>query len=319
MRSTTRWRSVLIASAAAVAVYMIANAAELLLIRNGTAPALLVWASDLIPATAFGLATSLWLDLRATRATLTELEREQIVLDTQLSLAASIQRRSLPPMPMRAGGLRWAACLEPAGRIGGDFYDYVECAPDSVLLLLADISGKGIPAALLLASTRTVFRSLARETGDPAQLLTRLSQTLYAAHDGSPYITCIVARFNFRECSVTYSNAGHPPGLIVGGRGRRLLNVGGPPAGILPSAIYRSETVALQRQDVGLFVTDGVTEAIGQTDEIALACLESTITSPRSLLSAEAICSRAMMLARSASDGGPAEADDRTAVAFTVE
>ena len=158
-------------------------------------------------ALAFGSALFLWLNLKWTRLTLSHLEREHIVLETQLSLAADIQRGLLPPVPSDAEGVRWAARLEQAGRIGGDLYDFVRPDARSWLVLVGDVSGKGIPAALVLASIRTMFRMMTGDTNDPAQLVERISQRLYEDHGGTPYFTCIVVKINLdtrragvREC-----------------------------------------------------------------------------------------------------------------------
>src|SRR6202163_4124945 len=133
--------------AAAIITYRCARAADALFLRVVPPPrGEVLFISDVILATAFGVVVYLWLNLRATRTRLTGLERAQIVLDTQLSLAAQIQRRLLPPIPVGSNGVRWAGRLEPAYRIGGDFYDFIPDADG--LLVVGDVSGKGIPAAL---------------------------------------------------------------------------------------------------------------------------------------------------------------------------
>jgi len=112
--------------------------------------------SDAVLATAFGVAIYLWLSLRTTRTRLTDLERVQIVVDAQLSLAAHIQRHLLPSAPVESNGVQWAGRLEPAYSIGGDFYDVIPDDADG-LFVVGDVSGKGIPAALLQASAHSLF------------------------------------------------------------------------------------------------------------------------------------------------------------------
>jgi predicted outer membrane lipoprotein len=112
--------------ATAVITYELARAADLLVLRVIRPPrgeVLLV--SDVILAAAFGVVVYLWLNLRATRTRLTSLERAQIVVDTQLSLAAEIQRNLLPRVQAGSNGVRWFGRLQPALRIGGDFYDVI--------------------------------------------------------------------------------------------------------------------------------------------------------------------------------------------------
>jgi sigma-B regulation protein RsbU (phosphoserine phosphatase) len=125
-------------------------------------------------ATAFGVAIYLWLNLRATRTRMTGLERVQIVVDTQLALAAEIQRRLLPSASAGSNGVRWAGRLEPALRIGGDFYDFIQVNDDD-LFVVVDVSGKGIPASLLQASAHRFFTARSRAV-NPADLLTRISR-----------------------------------------------------------------------------------------------------------------------------------------------
>src|SRR5580700_10378816 len=228
---TGRVANVLAAISAAVITYRCARAADALVLRIVHPPrgeVLLV--SDAILATALGVVVYLWLNLRATRTRLTGLERAQIVLDTQLSLAAQIQRHLLPPMPVGSNGVRWAGRLEPANRIGGDFYDFIPAEVDG-LFVVGDVSGKGIPAALLQASAHSLFRTLARETVHPAELLTRVSREIYAENAGASYLTCVLARIDSATGTLVYANAGHPAGLMVGSSGRRLLSRGGPPVG----------------------------------------------------------------------------------------
>jgi len=145
----------------AAACFVLAGVAEALLIRLVSPTELeLDWISDGVLSVALGAAIYLWLHLRATRLALTARERTQLVLQAQLSLAEAMQRRLLPPVPEPAGGLEWAAVLVPAGRIGGDFFDFLQPSPGVRLMLIADVSGKGIPAAMALTLLRATFRSV---------------------------------------------------------------------------------------------------------------------------------------------------------------
>jgi serine phosphatase RsbU (regulator of sigma subunit) len=198
--------------------------------------------------------------LLRTRHELAQRERAEIVLQTQLSFAAQIQRRLLPPLPPATNGCEWAAALRPAGKIGGDFYDFVETARDTWMVLVADVSGKGIPAAL--GSLRSTFRALARQQLAPAQILRQLSTAFFDDWQGTPYVTCIVAAFNLRTHTLVYSNAGHPPGILLGSAHTRYLDRGGPPAGLLLDATFDQEHLTVNAGDICLLVSDGVTEAL---------------------------------------------------------
>lgn len=220
----------------ALGSYVVANAFELVIVRwmKPSVPEL-VEASDLILAAAVGVTAYLWLHLRTTRTDLHRLEREQIVVSTQLAAAAEIQRRLLPSQPRTVNGIACAVGFESAWEIGGDFYDFLPIAHDAMLVVIGDISGKGIPAAILLAFVRTALRVAAARTTDPAELLTALSDALYEDNEGTPYATCLVSRVDTQRGTLTYANAGHPPGVIFGPQGVQVLDSGGPPVGMFES------------------------------------------------------------------------------------
>ena len=314
------WSS-LASIASAVIVYRCARVADAFVLRVVHPPrgeVLLV--SDLILAAVFGVVVYLWLNLRATRTQLTDMERAQIVVDTQLSLAADIQRQLLPPIPVISNGIRWAGRLEPAHRIGGDFYDFIPANVDG-LFIVGDVSGKGIPAALLQASAHSLFRTLARETVDPAQLLTRVSREIYDQNAGGSYLTCVLARVNAATRTVAYANAGHPAGLLVGSSGRRLLSRGGPPAGLFPETAYESEVVSLEPGDLGVIVTDGITEAIEEDGTPVVDVLNRTISNICGPRTPQRVCDVLMETAQRGS--GPSGVanwqDDKTVLAFLFD
>lgn len=253
-------------AAVAVGGYFLAAALEMGVIRWFQPTEWeLAWVSDLALAFALGVAVYLWRTLLASRRELAQRERAEIVLETQLTLAADIQRRLLPRLPPAMNDWEWAAALKPAGKIGGDFYDFVETAAGIWLVLIADVSGKGIPAAMALGSLRSTFRALAAQRLPPAQILAHLSTTFLQDWHGKPYVTGIVAAFNMREHTVIYCNAGHPPGILVGPTGTRYLARGGPPAGLLVNARYEQECLTMHAGDTCLLVSDGVTEALDDT------------------------------------------------------
>jgi sigma-B regulation protein RsbU (phosphoserine phosphatase) len=313
--------NVIASIAAAVITYRGARAADALFLRLVHPPrGEILLISDAILATAFGVVVYLWLNLRATRTRLSDLERARIVLDTQLSLAAQIQRQLLPPVPFGSNGVRWAGRLEPADRIGGDFYDFIPAHADD-LFVVGDVSGKGIPAALLQASAHSLFRTLARETVDPAELLTRVSREIYAENGGGSYLTCVLARVDSATHTLTYVNAGHPVGLMVGSSGRRLLSRGGPPVGLFPETAYESEVVSVEPGDLGIIVSDGITEAIEEDGVPSVDILDRTIDNIAQPRTPERVCDALMEMAqRSPGPRGVANwQDDKTVLAFLFD
>jgi len=306
-------------AAAALCAYVAAAAVEAAVI-NFVRPTEweLAWVSDLVLALTLGAAVYLWRDLLTTRRELSGRERAELVLQSQLSVAAEIQRRLLPPVPPATDGFAWAAALTSAGKIGGDLYDFVAHAEGTWVVLVADVSGKGVPAAMALGTVRSAFRGLARESRDPAWIMTRLSSRLHDEWSGSPYVTCIVAAVDLKGRTLTYANAGHPAAIVAGPEGVRYLTRGGPPAGLLPGAEYDQELIALHTGDACLFVSDGVTEAL--EGEAPLERDVVTATARHSIASATSVCDAVMTRARRGRGPVGIEGweDDRTVVVVTV-
>jgi serine phosphatase RsbU (regulator of sigma subunit) len=337
---TSRVSSVVMSIMVVVVTFRSARAADALVLRVVRPPrgeVLLV--SDVILATAFGVVVYLWLHLRATRTRLTGLERAQLVLDTQLSLAAQIQRHLLPPIPVRSNGVRWAGRLEPAYSIGGDFYDFIpavatppplatavsgslsQAVSADGLFVVGDVSGKGIPAALLQASAHSLFRTLARETVHPADLLTRISREIYAENAGALYLTCILIRVDSASRTLIYTNAGHPTGLMMGSAGRRLLSRGGPPVGLFPETAYESEVVSVNPGDLGVIVSDGITEAVEEEGTPPVDVLNRAISGIPEPRTPQRVCDVLIELAQrhSGPRGVAYWEDDKTVLAFMFD
>jgi serine phosphatase RsbU (regulator of sigma subunit) len=129
---------------------------------------------------------------------LTAAERSQLVLNTQLALAAQVQHRLLPALPDAGHNVRWAARLQPAGKIGGDFCDFI-LTPGGGMLLVGDVSGKGIPAALLQASAHALFRTFSRQASQPAELLCLVSREVFAENSS----TALVDTSRMSKCRST--------------------------------------------------------------------------------------------------------------------
>ena len=308
-RPATLPRTFVSASAIAIAFYVIAGLFEATLIRVLQPSELeLDWISDGLLSTALGVAVYLWLYLRATRRALTESERAQLVIQAQLSLAEAMQRRLLPPVPAPADGLDWAAVLIPAGRIGGDFFDFLGPRPGVRLMLIADVSGKGISAAMALTLLRSTFRRVARDTVSPAELASRMSDALLDEWHGSPYVTAIVAQIDTMSRTLTYTNAGHPKAILVRDGTSSELAEGGPPLGLLNGARFNEGTLTLLPGDVCVLVTDGISEAFD--DELRpwdSTLLELLRKAPQS---AEQLC--AALISEAQEGPGPRGVDDWT-------
>jgi Stage II sporulation protein E (SpoIIE) len=314
-------KRIFIALASAIVVSLAANGIELLVIRLvRPSEQALTWVSDVVIAVVLAVAVYLRLDLQATRMRLSRVEQEQIVADTELSLAAEIQSGRLPKTPSAGSGISWAARLRQARKIGGDFYDFVQVNPKRWFVILGDVSGKGVPAALLVASVQTLFRGLSQTTDDPAEVLRALSKGIHDETQGSMFVTCVVGLFDLEKRMLTYVNAGHPPGLIVNHSKVTLLESVGPPVGMFAGWRHKAVTIPLHEGDIGVLVTDGVSESI-ETDGVCWYELARAALADLKRPTAEQVCHQLMKMAQ---DGpGPAGVtdweDDQTAVVFVVE
>lgn len=315
-----RGKRILIALVSAVVVGLVANLIELIVISLvKPSEEELTWVSDTLIAVVLAGAIYLRMDLQATRMSLSRLERERIALETELSLAAEIQRGHLPKVPPPGSGLSWAAGQRQARKIGGDFYDFVQVDSEKWLAILGDVSGKGIPAALLLASVQTLFRGVSQGTHQPAEVLRVLSKGIYDETQGSMFVTCVLGLFDLKQRTLTYANAGHPSGLIVNNSRITLLESVGIPVGLFASWNYEAVTIPLQDGDLGILVTDGVTESL-EAEGVSWPNLAQSALKNLKEPTVERVCK---MLMRMAEEGpGPAGVedweDDQTTLVFQV-
>jgi hypothetical protein len=317
------WGPAALATGAGLAAFVAGTVAESVIIRavRGNRSEL-EWLSDAMISMAVAGITYLWLHLKGTRLRVLALEQEQIAIDTQLRMAAEIQRGLLPEVPPATEGFRWAARMIPASRVGGDFYDFVQPAGDAVVTVLADVSGKGIPAALILSSLKTLFRTFAGQTSDPAEIARLISAALYEQYAGLPYATAIVARFETAPGRLSYVNAGHPAGhLLRGGTTTAAFESGGQPLGLLPGASFKTAHFELCPGDVGVLVTDGITEAFEAGPMTLGQTLASLCERPMGEGAPARICDELLRAAAAGPGpvGVPDWQDDRTVFVFAVE
>src|SRR6185436_5454900 len=125
--------------------------------------------------------TTLWIRLRMAHTAVEALEHERLRSQAELAVAANVQRALLPPIPAALHGVSWFAAMEPAGVVGGDYYDFFRLIGDRMCVVVADVSGKGVPAAVFVSNARAVIRAVAREpTATPSQILTSVSDVFLA-------------------------------------------------------------------------------------------------------------------------------------------
>jgi serine phosphatase RsbU (regulator of sigma subunit) len=205
-------------------------------------------------------------------ARLTDRVVEQETLRRDIALASDVQRRLLPDAPPRIECADFAAVSVPARRIGGDYYDFVELGDGRIGIALADVSGKGVAAALIMSVVQASLRIISSE-GDvpPPRLVARMNEFVHRSTPGNKYATFFYAQLDARRRQMRYVNAGHnAPYLFRAGRRSTAgsaspeieeLSVGGTVVGMFPEMEYEEATVELCPGDVLLAFTDGVPEA----------------------------------------------------------
>lgn len=186
-------------------------------------------------------------------------------LSRDLELARKIQNGLLPTDLPNHDGLRIAALNEPGQLVSGDYYDVIELPDGRVWCLMADVTGEGVAAALLMASLQAAVRVTIHETDDPIQLLSRWNHFLHRNTDRSRFITCLLMLLDPQRRTVRCASAGHFPPLLIrpdAGSVEELALEPGYPLGIVESESYVSREVPLGDRAVSLLAyTDGVVEA----------------------------------------------------------
>lgn len=209
--------------------------------------------------------------LESTR--LREAALEKGKLEETLKLAQAIQMRMLPqhlPAPTPDSPFDIAAAIRPAKQVGGDFYDFYATADAKLYFCIGDVSGKGIPAALMMAVSRALFRSFILAGRDPAAILSAVNRQLCDETDEAMFVTAFCGVLDLRTGELRCANAGHNPPLIVGTDGtvHPLPTRPGLVLGYLPRFDYKEESTTLARGELLYLYTDGISEAANAREEL---------------------------------------------------
>jgi serine phosphatase RsbU (regulator of sigma subunit) len=190
------------------------------------------------------------------------LEKAQQQMSAELDLARAMQVAILPSRFPAAVGCDGAARMLPATTMGGDFYDFIELPGGRIGLVMADVSGKGVPAAFFMAVARTNLNALAATASGPADCLQRTNDVLLTQNPMDLFVTVFYAVFDPATGVLTYSNGGHNPPLLrrANGQVEMLTSAAGLVLGMFPAS-YDEDTVQLAPGDTLVLYTDGVTEA----------------------------------------------------------
>lgn len=189
-------------------------------------------------------------------------------LEREMELAADIQRRILPKCAPQIPGFDVAGWYRPARQVGGDYFDFLPLAGGRLGLSLGDVSGKGVPAALMVSTLHSALRLLLDRIDLGPDLVSRLNQHIVDSSTPNKFITLFLAELD-PQGRLGYLNAGHNPGLVVRAAGGDVVELpaGGLPLGLLPKASYRADRVDLAPGDLLCLFSDGITEAASPLDE----------------------------------------------------
>jgi serine phosphatase RsbU (regulator of sigma subunit) len=209
-------------------------------------------------------------------------------IESDLAQAAEIQKRLLPAGNPRFAGFDIAGTNHPCYEVGGDYYDFIPIDADRLGVVIADVSGKGISAALLMASLRAALLAEVQPGFDLAALAGRLNDFVHRSTDAGSFITFFFAELDRGSGGLRYVNAGHNPPFVVRGSGEILaLSASGFPLGMFPASIYSPSSVRLGAGDVAVLFTDGIPEARnGEGQDYTDVRLRSLVAARRDLVAA---------------------------------
>ena len=188
-------------------------------------------------------------------------QRDQLLQDVEL--AAQVQRMFLPLHRPSMPGLEIAGVMQPASGVSGDYYDYIPIDDHTIQIVIADVAGKGVPAALLMSATAAAVQLETREKRDMLDVVNRLNSALHSLSDSTRYVTLLLAEIDARARSLRYVNCGHNPALLFQAKTQDVVPMNSScfPIGMFDSVACSINPASLTGGDILVLYTDGVTEA----------------------------------------------------------
>jgi sigma-B regulation protein RsbU (phosphoserine phosphatase) len=244
--------------------------------------------------------------------------RESVVtkerFEREMALAWDIQRRLLPDADPAVPNTSILGRTVPSRTVSGDYYDYYQRADGSLDVVVADVCGKGMGASILAASVQAAFQVWAGENFPPDRLCNGLNDLVWRRTSPEKFITFFLALYDPETGSLVWTNAGHNAGLFIRANGTlEKLSAHGPPLGLFPAKVYTSGSLTMQKGDLLVLYTDGITEATNPEDEeFGVERLVEVVTSSRAKSLKETEVDLLAALAQFVQ--GVPYADDRTLV-----
>ena len=205
-----------------------------------------------------------------------------VMLQNELDVATKMQQSILPTKFPSGPDYRSFASMEPARNVGGDFYDVIPLENGRIGLTIADVSGKGVPAALFMMSSRTLLKGAAIGNHEPGDVLREVNNLLVEDNETMMFVTLFYAVYDPHSGLLTYANGGHNAPLIrhADGSSTLLPLTGGIALGVIDGIEYEQAEVRLERGETLILYTDGVTEAMNESEEeFGLDRLAAVLTS----------------------------------------
>jgi sigma-B regulation protein RsbU (phosphoserine phosphatase) len=219
-----------------------------------------------------------YIEQREALAKTVQNQRDELLKDVEL--AAQVQRLFLPLRKPVIAGLEMAGMMQPARGVGGDYYDYIPIDAHTIQLVIADVAGKGVPAALLMSATAAAMRPEANRERNMLEQVGRLNTEIGAVSDNERFVTLLVAEIDTDKRVIRYVNCGHNPALLFRAKTGIVspLNSSCPPIGLSSEETCELSSDDLMTGDILVLYTDGVTEAENQLgDEFGFERLSATV------------------------------------------
>jgi phosphoserine phosphatase RsbU/P len=189
------------------------------------------------------------------------------IQDEELRRAREIQESLLPKVIPQLPGFEVASAWQPARAVGGDYFDVLKLSENRLAICIADVSGKGVPAALLMANVQASLRTSVRDLDSPARVCSIINGMLCETIAADKFVTFFCGVLDVTLGTFRYCNAGHPYPILVSSGAVHMLDQGGAVLGVFPAWTYQDSSVNLSSGDRLLLFTDGITEAEGPQGE----------------------------------------------------
>ena len=186
-------------------------------------------------------------------------------MERELQVAREVQVGLIPTGTPKLKGWQFAACWKPAHEVSGDFYDFIELPDGQTGLVVADVTDKGMPAAIFMALSRSIIRAVAGHNADPAENITEANYLIWRDAAEEMFITLFYAQMDERSGTITYVNAGHNPPFLLKISDQQLIELTrtGMAAGVEEDSTYQSGQIHMLEGDSLLIYTDGIVDTIG--------------------------------------------------------